>query len=101
MVKDFLHSNQPKEYAWPGNVRELEQCVRRVLLKNTYDWPRQEPSGNAISRITHGIESGSMTAQEMLSDYCRILYDRLGTYEAVAKTTQLDRRTVKKHIEKE
>ena len=98
MVKDFLHSNQPKDYAWPGNVRELEQCVRRVLLKNTYDWPRQEPSGNAISRITQGIESGSMTAQEMLSYYCRILYDRLGTYEAVAKMTQLDRRTVKKHI---
>jgi hypothetical protein len=47
------------------------------------------------------IESGSMTAREMLSDYCRILYDRLVTYEAVAKTTQLDRRTVKKHIGKE
>jgi hypothetical protein len=101
MVKDFLHNNQPKDYTWPGNVRELEQCVRRVLLKNTYDWPRQEPSGNAVSKISHGIESGSMTAQEMLSDYCRILYDRLGTYEAVAKTTKLDRRTVRKHIEKE
>lgn len=100
MMKDFLHRNQPKDYSWPGNVRELEQCVRRVLLKNTYDWPRQEPSGNAISRLAQGVESGSITAQEMLSDYCRILYDRLGTYEAVAKTTQLDRRTVKKHIEK-
>jgi hypothetical protein len=101
MVKDFLHNNQPKDYSWPGNVRELEQCVRRVILKNTYDWPRQESSGNAISRITHGIENGAMTAQEMLSTYCRILYDRLGTYEAVAQTTQLDRRTVKKYIDKE
>lgn len=101
MVKDFLTSNQPKDYAWPGNVRELEQCVRRVLLRNTYDWPRPEPVGNAIAVITKRIESGSISAQEMLSDYCRILYDRLGTYEAVAKTTQLDRRTVKKHIEKE
>jgi len=100
MVKDFLHHNQPKDYAWPGNVRELEQCVRRVLLKSSYDWPRNESSGNAIVKITQGIESGSMTAQEMLSDYCRILYDRLGTYEAVAKTTQLDRRTVKKYIDK-
>jgi hypothetical protein len=101
MVKDFLHSNQPQDYAWSGNVRELEQCVRRLLLKNTYDWLQQEPSGKTISRITQGVESGSLTAQEMLSDYCRILYDRFGTYEAVAKTTQLDRRTVKKHIEKE
>ncbi|OGR15802.1 MAG: hypothetical protein A2X81_08165 [Desulfobacterales bacterium GWB2_56_26] len=34
------------------------------------------------------------------ASYCRILYARPGTYEAVAKTTQLDRRTVKKHIER-
>ncbi|MBU1565826.1 MAG: sigma 54-interacting transcriptional regulator [Proteobacteria bacterium] len=100
MVKDFLDGNQPKNYAWPGNVRELEQCVRRVLLKNAYDWPRHESSGNAISRISQGAENGSMTAQEMLSDYCRILYDRFGTYEAVAQRTQLDRRTVKKYIQK-
>ena len=100
MVKDFLRNNQPKDYAWPGNVRELEQCVRRVLLKSTYDWPRHELSGNTISKITQGIESSSMTAQDILSEYCRILYGRLGTYEAVAKTTQLDRRTVKKYIEK-
>lgn len=97
-VKDFLRANQPKNYTWPGNVRELEQCVRRVLLKNAYDWPQQESSGNTISKITQGIDSCSMTAQDVLSDYCRYLYDRLGTYEAVAKTTQLDRRTVKKYI---
>ena len=100
-VKEFLRCNQPKDYAWPGNVRELEQCVRRVLLKNTYDWTRQESSGNTISKIMQGVESGAMTAQEVLSEYCRILYDRQGTYEAVAQTTQLDRRTVKKYIEKE
>jgi transcriptional regulator with GAF, ATPase, and Fis domain len=100
-VKGFLHRNQPKGYAWPGNVRELEQCVRRVLLKNTYDWPQHYLFNNVEAKITGGVESGSMTSQEILSDYCRILYNRLGTYEAVAQTTQLDRRTVKKYIEKE
>jgi len=99
MVGDFLYHNQPKDYGWPGNVRELEQCVRRVLLKNSYDWPRYESSGNSVSKISQGIDSSSMTAQQLLSDYCRILYDRFGTYEAVARTTQLDRRTVKKYID--
>jgi hypothetical protein len=98
-VKDFLHNYQPKDYAWPGNVRELEQCVRRILLKNCYDWPQRDLLNNAVSRFAKGVDSGSMTAQELLSDYCRILYSRYGTYEAVAKVTQLDRRTVKKHIE--
>ncbi len=30
--------------------------------------------------------------------YCRFLYDRHGSYEAVARITQLDRRTAKKYI---
>jgi transcriptional regulator with GAF, ATPase, and Fis domain len=98
-VKEVLRVSQPKDYAWPGNVRELEQCVRRILLKNSYEWHRQEAADNAAARLARGLDNGRMTAQEMLSDYCRILYDRLGTYEAVARTTRLDRRTVKKYIE--
>jgi hypothetical protein len=98
-VKDFLNHYQPYNYTWPGNVRELEQCVRRILLKNSYDWPPKDPSGNAMSCFSKGLDSGSMTAQEILSGYCRILHNRYGTYEAVARVTQLDRRTVKKHIE--
>jgi sigma-54 dependent transcriptional regulator, flagellar regulatory protein len=35
----------------------------------------------------------------VLAGYCRRLYDRLGTYEAVARVTGLDRRTAKRHIE--
>ncbi len=99
MVGDFLHQNQPEDYAWPGNVRELEQCVRRVLLKSSYDWPQNEYSVNALAMISQALENGSMTAQQLLSNYCRLLYDRFKTYDAVARTTQLDRRTVKKYID--
>ena len=35
---------------------------------------------------------------QLIAAYCRHLYQRLGTYEAVAKHARLDRRTVKKHI---
>jgi hypothetical protein len=97
-VKDFLQNNQPENYPWPGNVRELEQCVRRVLLKTGYTWQSPDNPEDAAVRIAREMEKGTMTAGDLLSDYCRLLYDRLGTYEAVARTTQLDRRTVKKYI---
>jgi hypothetical protein len=67
-------------------------------LKDTCEWHRREPA-DAAARLAGALENGSMTAQQLLSAYCRILYERLGTYEAVARATELDRRTVKKYIE--
>ncbi len=40
-----------------------------------------------------------MSAQQLLTLYCRQLYRRFGTYEEVARRTELDRRTVKKYIQ--
>jgi DNA invertase Pin-like site-specific DNA recombinase len=39
-----------------------------------------------------------LTASQLLSHYCTRLYQQLGTYKAVARLTELDRRTVKKYI---
>ena len=49
--------------------------------------------------IVEGIDTGDLTAQELLSSYCKLLYNKYGTYEEIARRTNLDRRTVKKHIE--
>jgi hypothetical protein len=35
----------------------------------------------------------------LLGGYCKRLYDDLGTYEAVARVTGLDRRTVNRHVD--
>jgi transcriptional regulator with PAS, ATPase and Fis domain len=86
-------------YAWPGNVRELAQCIRRVILKHSYEGHIPQ-ARNRQNELVHGIESGTLTADEVLDSYCKILYDRHGTYEQVAKQTALDRRTVKKRISK-
>ncbi len=48
--------------------------------------------------LVAGIEDGDMDAQTLLSGYCKILYERYGTFEEVARRAGLDRRTVKKHI---
>jgi len=85
------------DYNWPGNVRELEQHTRSILLTGSCQ-PSSAPSGeSASSRLHRGIDRSSYTADNLLSDYCKLLYDRFGTYEEVAKRTELDRRTAKKY----
>ncbi len=96
-VHGGIQAGTGSSYRWPGNVRELEQAVRRVLLTNQYSGERPPPPDFA-SELRNSLEEGSLTAAELLDGYCRLLYQRLGSYEAVARQTGLDRRTVKKHI---
>lgn len=99
-VLEEIRGQIPPDYPWPGNVRELEQCIRRILLKSRYeiDRPAAAP-GDLGGRLIAGIKEGSLDAQQLLSKYCKLLYDRYGSYEEVARKTALDRRTVKKYIE--
>ena len=100
MVKQGIECHLGPDYPWPGNVRELGQCVRRMLLNQTCtaDYSCGEPR-DMVARLKQGIEHGNVDAQTLLSGYCRLLYERHGTFEAVARRTRLDRRTVKKYIQ--
>jgi transcriptional regulator with PAS, ATPase and Fis domain len=85
------------DYHWPGNVRELEQAVRSILLTMHY----RPGSGDAahLTEVLHqAIEREQLSAQELVSSYCTILYEKYGTFEKVARITKLDPRTVKKHV---
>jgi predicted transcriptional regulator len=44
------------------------------------------------------IQSGAASAQQLISGYCALVYERCGTYEEAARRLGLDRRTVKKHV---
>jgi transcriptional regulator with PAS, ATPase and Fis domain len=90
-----------RNYPWPGNVRELEQAVRRILLTKHYEGDHKSVAPDLQSRLRDGIDHGSLDADTLLSDYCRLLYERNGTYEEVARRTKLDRRTVKAYIERQ
>lgn len=98
MVKRVIHGSVGKDYDWPGNVRELEQAVRQILLTQSYEVSRRDRNPDLSERLMEGIEKGSLDADALLSGYCSLLYQRLGNYEAVARRTNLDRRTVKKYI---
>ena len=98
-VKDALDRNISPDYDWPGNVRELEQAVRRILLTGVYLGEVSRAGQDAMSQLIAGIESGALTARQLMSAYCKLLYERYGNYEEVARRTRVDRRTAKKHIE--
>ena len=90
-----------KNYAWPGNVRELEQAVRRVLLTRQYTGDRWTASRDLCGKLQAGIADGTLNADSLLSGYCKLLYERLGTYEEVARRAGLDRRTVRAYVHKD
>lgn len=96
-IRQTLQQNLPANYSWPGNVRELEQAVRRILLNGHYAGDPSAHAG-AEDNLQAIADVGEMDAQQLVSLYCRQLYQRFGTYEEVARRTQLDRRTVKKYI---
>jgi two-component system, NtrC family, response regulator HydG len=87
-------------YLWPGNVRELEQCIRQVLLNNHCfnESPNHEkPVEDAFfGDILHG---GTVNITELTARYCGLLYNKYQTFQAVARITGLDRRTVKKYLD--
>ncbi|MCK5849956.1 MAG: sigma-54-dependent Fis family transcriptional regulator [Kiritimatiellae bacterium] len=98
MVIKIINRDLKQDYAWPGNVRELEQCIRKILLTNNCKENSKPVTTDLRSTIAGNIDSGTYRAQDLLIDYCRLLYNRHGTYEEVARRTDLDRRTVRKYV---
>ena len=99
VVLQMIRKQLGPDYPWPGNVRELAQCVRRILLKRSYEGDFSVENSDHKNDLLASLQAGTLDAQSLLGGYCRLLYDQTGSYEAVARTTKLDRRTVKKYIE--
>ncbi|HSU77161.1 MAG TPA: hypothetical protein VLI89_08820, partial [Burkholderiales bacterium] len=98
-VLEALERDLPRDYAWPGNVRELEQAVRRVLLTGGYKPDLAAPAElDAEERLIVRLRAGSLSADEVLAGYSAMLYQRLGSYAAVAERTRLDPRTSRKYV---
>jgi len=98
-IVDSLNQGPGPDYSWPGNVRELEQAVRRILLSGHYQPEAYISSLPESERWISQVESGTLSAESMMSSYCFMLWKRLGSYEEVARKTGLDRRTVKKYVD--
>ncbi len=73
-----------------GNGRPLEQAVRRIIRTRHYrgDSAAATPV-EPTERLLAGIEAGSLDAQQLMVEYCGLLYRRFGTYDEVALATSL------------
>jgi DNA-binding NtrC family response regulator len=98
LVLDALRVRVGPRYAWPGNVRELEQAVRRILVTGRYDGDTRGVAPDLRSRLSAGLDQGSLDADTLLAGYCALLRERHCTIEEVARRTNLDRRTVKRYL---
>lgn len=99
VLRKAIERETGKNYPWPGNVRELEQAVRRVLVTGHYRGEEKGAPVGTTERFLADAATGGLDAQGLLAGYCRILYEQCGTYEEVARRTNLDRRTVKKYLQ--
>lgn len=94
-VEKWIGEHLVPGYAWPGNYRELEQCVRNVLIRRNYQ-PAVARDGEP--GLWDDFHSGRLTADELLSRYCALVYKQAGSYEEAARRLGLDRRTVKSRV---
>ncbi len=96
----WIEQNIDASYGWPGNYRELEQCVRNILIRNQYQMARLERT--KVDRdIFAQAKTGGLTANELLSRYCTLVYALTGSYEETARRLEMDRRTVKAKVNEE
>ena len=99
IVLDVIGKEIAPNYHWPGNVRELEQAVRCVLLNRDYCSEIEGWCAVQTDQLASNLQNVEISVQELLSNYCSILYRKYKTYGDVAKITELDPRTVKKYIQ--
>lgn len=97
-VANWMEQHLPSDYAWPGNYRELEQCVKNVLIRRDYR-PSAPAAANPLDECVGAFRSGTLTAEQLLSRYCTLVYRQTGSYEETARRLQLDRRTVKSKVD--
>ncbi len=97
-VELWIEGHLERDYPWPGNVRELEQCVRNILIRNEYRAPRT-PSQDPRRGLVEALSAGELTADELLTRYCTLVYAQTGNYQETARRLALDRRTVKSKID--
>ncbi|HEB50128.1 MAG TPA: sigma-54-dependent Fis family transcriptional regulator [Desulfobulbus sp.] len=98
-VLEALHRDLPPDHDWPGNVRELEQCIRRILLHGSCS-PDDRTDREDLPLAVR-IADGDLSVAELTARYCRQLYRLHGSYQEVARRTGLDRRTVKKYLQRD
>ena len=97
-VIEWIDQNLGPDYGWPGNVRELEQCLRNVMIRGVYR-PAYKTRASLRTVLSDEFLFGKLSAEELLSRYCTMIYAETGSYEESARRLKIDRRTVKSKVD--
>ncbi|HEX9982366.1 MAG TPA: sigma 54-interacting transcriptional regulator [Thermoanaerobaculia bacterium] len=98
-VVQAIERSPGRHYRWPGNFRELEQCVRSVMLRGSYEPAPSGRTSDARQRIADAVVAGTFTADDLLRNYCTLLYAKTRNYSHVAEQLGVDRRTVRAKVD--
>jgi len=79
-------------------VRELEQCLRNILIRKGYEPLRRAEAPGAPPTLADLAALG-LGAEEVLSQYCRIVHAATGNWQESARRLGLDHRTVRAYVE--
>jgi DNA-binding NtrC family response regulator len=102
-VGDWIRKNLGRDYAWPGNFRELEQCVRNVMIRQTYEPVRTRTSGgdeDPRQALATAVAEGALTARELEQRYFTLVYAESGSYQEAAKRLDCNWRTLRGKIDR-
>ena len=94
-IHGWIDQHLGEDYGWPGNVRELEQCIRSYLVRKNYHPFSESKSHQLLAELARC----TMTAEELMTAYCTVVYSKNRNYVATAKHLGMDRRTVKAHVD--
>jgi len=88
-------------YPWPGNMRELEQCVRNLLIHDSYTPSEAAPDKRGLQALFSDMKSAQADMNRVMSTYSTWVYAQKGSFEKAAQLLGVDRRTVSKHVDRE
>ena len=97
-VVRWVDKNLGWQYTWPGNFRELEQCVRNIMVRGSYT-PRRPSAPRGSAELAAQLDSGDLTAEDLVRHYCTLVYSKTRNYEETARRLKIDRRTVKAKLD--
>ena len=68
--------------------------MRNIVIRNAY---RPAAIGGETESVVD-LDQAELSAEELLSQYCAVVYARTGSYVETARKLGLDRRTVKSKV---
>ncbi len=99
-IVDWIDRRLGPRYPWPGHFFELARCVRARRVGRDFRPAVVASARELPDPLVAGIRDGEIDADTLLSRYCTWVYARTGSYVATAARLGIDRRTVRKRVDR-